>query len=244
VLHRISHPLGEAQRYSRNAVKTPTSQDDICTGAEPGDFLYEKYNTAAGGEGGTFGGSSGAPVIREPETAAEVAGQVVGQLTGACGPQSTNQEGCNYVANSEVDGAFSRTYPDIAGYLENDAAGTCLESATTMCLLGGRFKVEVAFETGPPANQSGPAQVVPLGSDSTGMLYFFNADNWEMLIKVLDACSLNNRFWVFFAATTNVGFTVTVTDTDAENPTSKTYSNNVGVAALPVQDTGAFATCP
>jgi hypothetical protein len=39
------------------------------------------------------------------------------------------------------------------------------------------------------------------------------ANNLEMLIKVLDACAFNNRYWVFFSAGTNVEFTLTVTDT-------------------------------
>lgn len=34
-------------------------------------------------------------------------------------------------------------------------------------------------------------------------------------MKVLDGCSINNRYWVFPAAATNVEYTLTVTDTDA-----------------------------
>ena len=49
-------------------------------------------------------------------------------------------------------------------------------------------------------------------------------------------------YWVFFAAGTNVEFTVTVTDT--QTGTVKTYSNPLNTAAPPVQDTSAFATCP
>ena len=50
------------------------------------------------------------------------------------------------------------------------------------------------------------------------------------------------RFWVFYAATTDVGFTVTVTD--LLTGTSKTYANPLGQAADAVTDTSAFATCP
>jgi hypothetical protein len=65
-----------------------------------------------------------------------------------------------------------------------------------------------------------------------------------MLVKVLNACipALGNHYWVFFAATTNVQFTLTVTDT--ETGQMKMYSNPLNQAALPVQDTNAFATCP
>ena len=47
---------------------------------------------------------------------------------------------------------------------------------------------------------------------------------------------------MFYAATTNVEFTVTVTDT--QTGAVKQYKNKLGQAAAPVLDTAAFATCP
>ena len=49
-------------------------------------------------------------------------------------------------------------------------------------------------------------------------------------------------FWVFAAATTNVEYTITVTDTQEQQV--KTYFNPLGTPAQPIQDTAAFATCP
>ena len=57
-------------------------------------------------------------------------------------------------------------------------------------------------------------------------------------IKVLDACDTFEAYWVFFAATTNVDFTVKVTDT--ETGLVKEYTNTGGNAADPVQDTFTF----
>ena len=48
-------------------------------------------------------------------------------------------------------------------------------------------------------------------------------------MKVIDACALNEKYWVFYAAGTNVGFTATVTDT-LSGAAKKTYSNKDGVA--------------
>jgi hypothetical protein len=63
-----------------------------------------------------------------------------------------------------------------------------------------------------------------------------------MLIKVLDRCGTPfDSFWVFYAATTNVGFELTVTDTVSGEV--EIYRNPVGMTALPVQDTQAFKTC-
>ncbi len=117
----------------------------------------------------------------------------------------------------------------------------CTADANTLCLgTGGRFKVTVSFAS---AQQSGNGTAVPLNANpASGLFYFFASNNIEMLIKVLDGCALNNAYWVFFAATTNVQFTLTVTDT--MNGTMKTYSNPLNQAAAPVQDTSAFATCP
>ena len=63
-----------------------------------------------------------------------------------------------------------------------------------------------------------------------------------MLVKVLNACGLNQHYWVFSAATTNVEYTLTVTDTQTGD--KKTYFNPLGTAAPAVTDTSAFATCP
>jgi len=59
---------------------------------------------------------------------------------------------------------------------------------------------------------------------------------------VLNGCGFNNRYWVFSAAVTNVEFTLTVRDTEAD--VTKTYTNTLGVSAPAITDTDAFATCP
>lgn len=84
--------------------------------------------------------------------------------------------------------------------------------------------------------------MVPCGSDDSGILYLFTENNWEILIKVLDGCRINDRYWVFFAATTDVAYRVTVVDTQTGQ--RRVYTNPAGVASPAVTDTGAFATCP
>jgi hypothetical protein len=56
------------------------------------------------------------------------------------------------------------------------------------------------------------------------------------------SCSTNNRYWVFAAATTNVQYTVRVTDTTTG--AVKEYTHAQGAPALSAMDTSAFATCP
>ena len=118
-----------------------------------------------------------------------------------------------------------------------------MPSDTTLCIDGApgdrRFRVEVAFQL--KGSAPAPAHAIPLASlgvGAGGVFWFFDASNPELLIKVLDGCSLGGHYWVFYAAGTNVGLTTTVTDT--VTGVQRIYTNPVGTAALPVQDTAAL----
>ena len=52
-----------------------------------------------------------------------------------------------------------------------------------------------------------------LGSRESGLLYFFDKDNSEVLIKVLDACKVNGHRWVFVAPVTTLAFNLYVDET-------------------------------
>lgn len=58
---------------------------------------------------------------------------------------------------------------------------------------------------------------------------------------MLDGCAINGHYWVFSAAATSVGFTLTVEDTVAGS--RRTYVNPDGRAADTITDTKAFAIC-
>ncbi|MEM7585589.1 MAG: carboxypeptidase-like regulatory domain-containing protein [Acidobacteriota bacterium] len=104
--------------------------------------------------------------------------------------------------------------------------------------LGDRFRVDVAWQTG---DADGPAIPQTLTADS-GYFTFFSPDNLEMVIKVLDACQPPfERFWVFAAGLTDVGVTMTVTDT--ATGAVRVYRNLLGTPFAPIIDTDAFATC-
>lgn len=79
------------------------------------------------------------------------------------------------------------------------------------------------------------------GTSDSGIFWFFNAANWELMVKVLDGCGLNDSFWVFAAATTNVELTLRVRDTHTGEV--KMYFNSQGRAADALTDTGAFPGC-
>lgn len=117
--------------------------------------------------------------------------------------------------------------------------GSCSSSMTVLCLNHNRFRVTAAWRTAGGA--SGNGQSVSLTSD-TGYFWFFGAENVEVILKVLNGCPVNQRYWVFASGLTDVNVEMTVIDT--QTGTRRVYRNPQGTAFQPIQDTNAFATCP
>lgn len=118
------------------------------------------------------------------------------------------------------------------------AQPTCTTTDTALCVSGGRFRVTATWET---AQDSGVAHVEQLTND-TGYLWFFTSTNVEAVIKVLNGCGLNERYWVFAGGLTDVEAVIKVED--LATATVKNYTNPQGTPFQPIQDTSAFATCP
>jgi len=105
-LYRVSHPDGSPQAFSSHKVQTETY---ACGGWPRGDRIYSFDQTGA-----TEGGSSGSPVVNS-------AGEIVGQLSGACG--SNLDDVCDSVNNSTVDGAFAAYFDDVSSILDPAGGG-------------------------------------------------------------------------------------------------------------------------
>lgn len=148
---------------------------------------------------------------------------------GGCGAKSGESP-------AGLEAAMEEASADLERILEK---ATCAAGPTSLCLSGGRFRVDVTWKT--PDGRTGAGQAVPLTAD-TGYFWFFDPSNVEMVIKVLNACGYNSRFWVYAGGLTNVQVNVTVTDT--MTGTAKTYTNPQGTGFKPIQDSSAFSTCP
>src|SRR5262249_30537214 len=109
---------------------------------------------------------------------------------------------------------------------EWNSAAACTPGAAALCLSGGRFRVEAAWKDF--QGNTGVGQAVGLTGD-TGYFWFFSNTNVEAVIKVLDARPINNHFWVFYGALSNVEYTLTVTDT--VTGIVHTYKNPSGLFA-------------
>lgn len=83
----------------------------------------------------------------------------------------------------------------------------CVAGPSSLCL-GDRFHVAARFSTG---GLQRTAQSFGLTED-TGTFWFFEPDNLELIVKVLDGCQVNGHFWVFTAGLTDVQVEIQITD--------------------------------
>ncbi|HVS64263.1 MAG TPA: PQQ-dependent sugar dehydrogenase [Thermoanaerobaculia bacterium] len=125
--------------------------------------------------------------------------------------------------------------------LDDDRSSTrCLETATTLCLVGGRFEVTVDWRS--TAGSALPARWVRM-SDDAAYFWFFTEPNPEVFVKLIDACvEPFQHFWMFASGLTDVEATLRVLDT--QTGVERTYVSPQGQVFLPIQDVGTFDTCP
>ncbi len=108
--------------------------------------------------------------------------------------------------------------------------------------LGSGYEVAICYEAA--AGDVGAAEDWGLDSQQSGLLYFFQRSNAEVLIKVLEsACGLpgNDHVWVYVAPVTDLAFKLEVRPPDGGEPW--THSNKLGQTASARSDTKAFP-CP
>ncbi|MXX76658.1 MAG: PKD domain-containing protein [Holophagales bacterium] len=115
-------------------------------------------------------------------------------------------------------------------------AGNCVADPRTRCLLDSRYSATVDWWA--PDGREDAGRVVHAGTNDSGLFRFFSEENWEVLVKVLDACSLNRNVWVFAASTTNLGHSIRIRDTVTGE--ERVYRNEPGQSAPAITDVAAF----
>ncbi len=225
--------------------------DDNGAGGQPGTLLGTAGATATGltPTGAFYGVSLAGSGINLPDNSIYIGVRWPGGGNFfLCGDSSaTTAQRSNYASPdqgaswTDVSSLFPVSPPRTLGIRVDPllAAAACIPSATAMCLNNNRYRVEASFRTATGPSQQ--AQVVKL-TDETGYFYFFNASNVEVVVKVLNGCGVNSRYWVFAAGLTNVEVILRVTDT--ATGIQQTYLNPLNRPFPPLQDTNAFATCP
>ena len=90
-----------------------------------------------------------------------------------------------------------------------------------------RFRVQVNWRV--DNGGEGRGNVRDQQTLDTGSFWFFNADNVELVVKVLDGRPINGHFWVFYGSLSNVAFDLKITDTVTGR--RALYQNNSGTQA-------------
>lgn len=139
------------------------------------------------------------------------------------GPQGDVQRGANFVRL--VRGAGG------------SAGETCTADETTLCLYGGRFRVQAGYTD--YSGTAGTGRARALTTDS-GYFWFFDADNVELLAKMVNGCSYGSRLGVYVGGLTDVETTIRVTDT--RDGTSREYTKPLGERFTMISD--APFSCP
>jgi hypothetical protein len=93
-----------------------------------------------------------------------------------------------------------------------------------LLLLSGRFSVEVSWHD-PISGHAGFGRQVA-DSGQTGFFWFFDPSNLELMVKMLDGRGLNDHYWFFFGALSNVEYWITVHD--LASGAVRTYYNAPG----------------
>ncbi|HEX5758250.1 MAG TPA: vanadium-dependent haloperoxidase [Thermoanaerobaculia bacterium] len=152
--------------------------------------------------------------------------------------QSRIYGGIHWQYDNQVGLASGRELADHVFFTQLAPLGPiapCVAGPGFLCLQEGRFRVSATWTTG---SGSGPAFAVS-DTDDSGRFWFFDEDNIELVVKVLNGCAINDRFWFFASGLTDVEVLITVADTATGH--TRRYFHRGGKAFLPVQDTDAFA---
>ncbi len=111
--------------------------------------------------------------------------------------------------------------------------GPCTPTTDVLDLDG--YRVRMCYET--QSGDVGQAKAGIWSSGESGLLWFFNRDNAEALVKVLDGCQINDYRWVFVAPVTTLGLSLRITAPDGR---TWDYTSSTGTTALSRSDTRAF----
>ena len=123
-------------------------------------------------------------------------------------------------------------YSNEATGTTNSTPGTCSPSSTVVCLLNNRFRVKIDYVNpfSNPPNQPGTFLAARLlegvQNPDTALFGFSSATAVEVVVRLQDTRPFAPRFDVYYGGMTDVGYTVTVTDT--QTGTTRQYTNQVG----------------
>jgi hypothetical protein len=182
----------------------PTTGDDVKLHIVSVGFVFDLQNTARFSRSGntfTLDSIIGPLSPRPPEG-----------LFSADVDLGTLPSGSYHVVVQNDLGTISKTF-------------TVVVPQHSLSLDGGRFSVVLFHNVDEFGGLSVPAQQF---SDLSGYFWFFNDQNPEVTVKLLDGSAVNGHFWLFAATMTDQPFSLEVTDTQCPACAPKVYVNPAG----------------
>ena len=149
---------------------------------------------------------------------------------------------------SRPGGGKTSAWSEEVSATTGDASGACRTGGQYLCLSEGRFEIQAHWKNHLEEGVFGAATAVPIDvSDESGMFWFFNSTNIELVVKTLDGRPINGHYWVFFGALSNVEYWVTVRDTESggrrtyHNPPAENCGQSDTMAFVPAAASSASA---
>jgi len=199
-----------------------------------GDFAAAASATTPVGASGTFPSFSSDPLRADVQGWLDNPSTNLGWLLR--GDESITRTAKRFDSRENPSGDFR---PKLSITYTTPGPGPCIAGDTTLCIDDTpgdhRFKVQIHYASDRDGGISGDAHAVPLASlgfARGGVFWFFAADNPEMLIKVLPGCAITNHYWVYASAGTDVGITLTVTDTVTGHQFVRVYPDHQAVPVI------------
>lgn len=194
---------------------------------EPGSERPPPGPVVAGGGGVTLAATL-LPTPQPPRVRWTVDGAPVAGASGAAFRYVPSDARAHEV-ELRVEDATPFVHPELAGnalassrrWTVTGGAAGCVADAHTLCLLAGRYRVTVEWQN-QYSGASGRGQAIPQG-DFTGFFAFDDRANVELIVKLLD---FGDVVKLFYGQLTDLGFTLTVTDT--QTGAERRYANGPG----------------
>lgn len=210
----------------------PSSNSCYLSGSDPWDFWSTPVKA---GERVTFAVETTVPTYFSIESATVYFGSTTLQSNGKyLGGYVWNVPSSFAKSTAKVTispYAVSATYTLAVGKPVSNAGG-CTASSTAACLLNNRFRVSIAYVNpfSNPPNQPGTFLAARLlqgaQNPDTALFGFSSPQAVEVVVRVQDTRPFAPRFDIYYGGMTDLGYTVTVTDT--QTGATRQYVNNAG----------------
>lgn len=149
--------------------------------------------------------------------------------------QESIQAGAGPDGRADAAGALDASQEYEQGYEQEE------ECRADLCLHDGLFYVwgEIQDPQNPERPMPTTGQALP--GDAGGILYAWSPDNPELLVKVLDGCEYNQRWWVFVGSAIDQPYTIVVKHIPSDE--TRQWDSNSENPLLGMNETDAFPYC-